>query len=219
MAKSILTKPVLIVLYGYPGSGKTYFSRQLVDEVNIAHLQADRIRSEVFDKPAYSQEEDNVVFRIMNYLTEEFLSTGLSVVYDTNAMRISQRKALNEVAKKAKALEVTVWFQIDTESAFTRVSGRDRRQTDSKYSMSLDRTTYDTILQYMQNPSPKEDYIVVSGKQSFPTQFKTLTKRLRELSAIDVSDTNAPVIKPGLVNLIPSSSLRSTINRRNIFIR
>lgn len=219
MAKLNFTKPVLILLYGYPGSGKTYFSRQLVDEVNIAHLQADRIRSEMFENPKYDKQEDGVVYRTMNYLTEELLGAGLSVVYDTNALRTSQRRILKEIAMKAKALEIVVWFQIDVESAFTRVATRDRRQSDSKYSMPLDRTTYDYILQYMQNPSSGEDYIVVSGKQYFKTQFATLSKRLRDLNAIEQSDANNPIIKPGLVNLIPNASLRSTINRRNIFIR
>jgi predicted kinase len=96
MAKLNFTKPVLILLYGYPGSGKTYFSRQLVDEVNIANLQADRIRTEMFEKPTYTQQEDAVVQRIMNYLTEELLSAGVSVIYDTNALRISQRRVLKK---------------------------------------------------------------------------------------------------------------------------
>jgi len=219
MAKLNFTKPVLILLYGYPGSGKTYFSRQLVDEVNIAHLQADRIHSEMFENPTYTQQEDATVQRIMNYLTDELLSAGLSVVYDTNAMRVSQRRALRELAKKSKAAVFIVWFQIDVESAFTRVATRDRRQSDSKYSMQLDRTTYDSILQFMQNPTATEDYIVVSGKQYFKTQSATLSKKLRDLNAVEPSGKDNPIIKPGLVNLIPSASLRQTINRRNIFIR
>jgi predicted kinase len=219
MAKLNFTKPVLILLYGYPGSGKTYFSRQLVDEVNIANLQADRIRTEMFENPTYTQQEDAVVQRIMNYLTEELLSAGVSVIYDTNALRLSQRKALKDIATRAKAVDVIVWFQIDVESAFTRVATRDRRQSDSKYAMALDRTTYESILQYMQNPSNREGYIVVSGKQYFKTQFATLSKKLRDIGAFEASDKDSPVIKPGLVNLIPSSSVRSTIDRRNIFIR
>jgi predicted kinase len=219
MAKLNFTKPVLILLYGYPGAGKTYFSRQLVDEVNIAHLQADRIRVEMFENPTYTQQEDAVVQRIMNYLTEELLSAGLSVVYDTNALRQNQRRGLRQIAKQSKATEVIVWFQIDVESAFTRVANRDRRQSDSKYTMPLDRTTYDSILQYMQNPTNSEDYIVVSGKQYFKTQFATLSKKLRDINAVDPTDKNGTIVKPGLVNLIPSSSLRSTISRRNIFIR
>jgi len=219
MAKLNFTKPVLILLYGYPGSGKTYFSRQLIDEVNIANLQADRIRSEMFDRPSHSQAEDAVVQRIMNYLTEELLSAGVSVIYDMNALRYSQRRILKEIAVRSKAVEVIVWFQIDVESSFTRVATRDRRQTDSKYAMSLDRTTFESILQYMQNPTEKEDYIVVSGKQYFKTQFATLSKKLRDIKAFEPSDKDTPVIKPGLVNLIPSANTRSTDDRRNIFIR
>ena len=38
MEKILPEKPVLIMMYGFPGSGKTYFARQFCEEVQMAHL-------------------------------------------------------------------------------------------------------------------------------------------------------------------------------------
>ena len=91
MPKISPNKPLLIMLYGFPGAGKTYFARQLCEEIQAAHIQGDRIRGELFDNPRYDKEENGVVTQLMDYMTEEFLAAGLSVVYDVNAMRLNQR--------------------------------------------------------------------------------------------------------------------------------
>src|SRR3982751_3793271 len=101
MAKIYPSKPFLLLFYGYPGAGKTYFARQFCDNVQAAHLQSDRIRGELFQEPRYDKQENDIVAQLMDYMTEEFLSAGLSVIYDVNAMRASQRRALRDMALKA----------------------------------------------------------------------------------------------------------------------
>jgi adenylylsulfate kinase-like enzyme len=59
--KITLTKPVLICLYGFPGSGKSYVSRNLNEVVQIAHVSGDRIRSELFENPRYDAQENAIV--------------------------------------------------------------------------------------------------------------------------------------------------------------
>jgi predicted kinase len=220
MAKVIPSKPLLISLYGYPGAGKTYFARQLCENIQAAHVQGERIRSELFENPRYDKEENAVVTQLMDYMAEEFLSAGVSVVYDTNAMRYTQRHGLREMARRHKAEPVLVWLQIDTESAFTRASKRDKRRTDDKYMQPLDRVTFDNVASGMQNPRNVEDYIVISGKHIFNTQFGAVIKRLHQLSLIHADELAAKVVKPGLVNLIPNPTAgRVDMSRRNIVIR
>ncbi|MBP9761852.1 AAA family ATPase [Candidatus Saccharibacteria bacterium] len=55
MGKLQPTKPLLVLLYGMPGSGKTFFARQLCDQISAAHVQGDRIRDEIFENPTYSK--------------------------------------------------------------------------------------------------------------------------------------------------------------------
>lgn len=220
MSKVLPAKPLLIMIYGFPGAGKSYFARQLSETLHAAHIQGDRIRSELFENPRYDKEENEVITHLMDYMAEEFLNAGMSVIYDTNAMRASQRRELREMARKAHAEHVLVWLQIDTESAFARVGKRDRRRADDKYAVPLDRKTFEKLAGGMQNPLTTEDYVVISGKHVFAMQRSAFMKRLRELGLVSPEVASTSVIKPGLVNLVPNPAAgRVDMSRRNIIIR
>jgi predicted kinase len=220
MAKITPAKPFLLMLYGFPGSGKTFFARQLSEKMQLAHIQADRIRAELFETPRYDKQENEVVMQLMNYMAGEFLSAGLSVVYDANMMRASQRRALRELARKARVQPLTVWLQIDTDTAFNRGQKRDRRRIDDRYAAQMDRATFDSIASHMQNPTTAEDYAVISGKHVFNTQFGAVSRKMREMGIIGIDNHSAGLAKPELVNLVPNPSAgRVDLTRRNIIIR
>ena len=219
MAKIYPTKPFLLLFYGFPGAGKTYFARQFCENVQAAHLQADRIRGELFEEPRYDKQENDIVTQLMDYMTEEFLSAGLSVAYDVNAMRAGQRRALRELAYKCHAQPLLVWFQMDPDTAFSRNLKRDGRRADDKYAARWDRTTFEDILGHMQNPAASEDYAVVSGKHLFNMQQSAIISKLRDSGVLGIDDSSSRVIKPGLVNLVPNTQGRVDMTRRNISIR
>lgn len=219
MAKIYPTKPFLLMFYGYPGAGKTYFSRQLAEHVQAAHMQSDRIRGELFEQPRYDKQENDIVTQLMNYMTEEFLSAGLSVIYDMNAMRAGQRHALREMARKSHATPLIVWFQMDADTAYGRSKQRDRRRADDKYATQWDRKMYDNIVAHMQNPTPAEHYAVVSGKHLFNMQLSAVINKMRDLGILSGDDASSRMVKPGLVNLVPSNIGRVDMTRRNISIR
>lgn len=220
MNKIVPKTPFMLVLYGYPGSGKTYFSRQLNETIQSAHLQADRIRAELFDKPRYDKQENDIVNQLMNYMAEEFLKSGVSVIYDTNAMRSSHRLQLRELSRKSHAVNLLVWFQMDPETAYIRNKKRDKRKADDKYAASLDNNSFKEILSHMQNPTNIEDYVVVSGKHVFQTQKSSIFNKLREIGVIETIDASEHLAMPGMVNLIPKlNDGRVNLKRRNIIIR
>ena len=221
MAKIAPTQPFLIMLYGFPGAGKTYFARQFCELIKAAHVEGDRIRSELFEKPRYDKQENDVIVQLMNYMTGEFLNAGMSVVYDVNAMRLSQRHMLREIARRGNAQQILVWFQMDPDSAYVRGSKRDRRRADDKYAAAYDKKSFEQIIVHMQNPVNSEDYVVVSGKHTFNAQFNAVVRRMRDLGVLPPLSA-APVVKPGLVNLIPQPNIfkgRVDNSRRNIVIR
>jgi predicted kinase len=219
MVKHIPAKPMLVLLYGFPGSGKSSFARQLADDLGMAHVHSDRIRHELFEKPRYDKQENEVVNQIMAYMTEELMRAKVSVIFDANVPRLADRRALRDLARKFKASPVLVWLQIDAESAFNRVIKRDRRKLDDKYASPIDRTTFEDLAGRMQNPDMAEDYVVISGKHTFNTQKHMVYKKMYNLGLLQ-SPTSKSAYKPGLVNLVPNPRAgRIDQSRRNIMIR
>ena len=205
------------MLYGLPGSGKTHFAQELTEVLKAAHVQGDRIRHELFENPRYDKQENGVVTHLMEYMTQEFLNAGMSVIYDTNAMRLVQRRALRDIARKAKVEPIMVWLQVDNESAYARTVNRDRRRSADKYARPYTQEAFNQIVVNMQRPQ-HEDYIVVSGKHTFAMQRSAIVKKLYDMKLISADTTANNVTKPGMVNLVPTAG-RVDLNRRNVIIR
>lgn len=219
MSKIELTKPVVIMLYGFPGAGKTHFATELSSALSAAHVQGDKIRHQLFDHPKYDRQENEVVTHLMEYMTEEFLQAGVSVVFDTNAHRLVQRRTIRDIARKAKATPLLIWLQIDHDSAFARIAKRDRRKSNDRYAQPFTKETFQHFLGTMQNPK-NEDYMVISGKHTFQTQLGAVMKKLYEIGVVTAENYSSNVAKPELVNLIPNPAAgRVDMSRRNIVIR
>ncbi len=206
-----------MLLYGYPGSGKSTFARQFADEMPIVHLQAEKFQHELHE--ATHGQASASAPALLHYMTKEFLKSGVSVILDAPVSQRSERKMFRGLANKAKAVPVLVWLQIDTDSAFSRTQKRDRRKTEDKYSTEYSPTDFQNIIAESQNPKD-EDYIVISGKHTFHTQRGAVMKKLFELGILTQQDASSKVVKPGLVNLIPQTPPpRNNFPRRNISIR
>lgn len=214
-------KPILLMLYGFPGAGKTYFARQFCEAVQAAHLEQDRVRKELFERPTFSKHENAALNRIMEFMTAEFLGAGISVVLDMNAMRTAQRHALRELARNTKATPLVVWFQVDADTAFVRNQKRDRRKADDRYAVGYGVEPFKQLAAYMQHPLPTEDFVVVSGKHHFAGQLSSVAKKLADMRIISASVASHRMIKPELVNLVPHQQDANAQGhtRRNIILR
>lgn len=217
MDRSALTKPILICLYGFPGSGKSFVARNLAGSIpSVAHVSTDRIRVELFRRSRLNSQQQAATTRLAMYITNEFLRTGISVVYDANALTATQRHRLREIAAKHKAGYLLVWLQIDSASAFARAVSRDKRTAEGKYASEQTRVSYDEYLGGMENPKT-EDYLALSGKHSFASQKSAIISRLHQMGLVDSSVLTEHVIKPGLVNLVPRLTTNPTsFERRDI---
>ena len=183
----------------------------------MAHVSGDRVRSELFQQPRYDTQENSIVHHIMNYMTEEFLSAGVSVVYDANVSRTGQRRMLKDLALKNRADFLLVWLQVDSDTAFNRTQRRDRRTSDDRFAQEQTRESFDKVVSEMQNPQPNESYMVISGKHSFITQKNAIINRLYQSGLISSEVVQQNVAKPELINLVPNPySGRVDATHRNI---
>lgn len=219
--RHVTNKPFIIMMYGFPGSGKTGFARQISEELGAVHLQEDKIREDLFGGEVADSNQQEWLRTIMDYMTLELLHTGVSVIYDAPIIRANERKRVRELAISAKVTPILVWLQIDPETAFMRTQKRDRRKSDDKYAQNYTENTFRSVLARMQNPSNAEEYIVISGKHTFNTQLAAVKKKFYDLNIISTDTAADKVAKPGLINLIPQAprSRAGDIPRRNVHIR
>lgn len=219
MQKIAPSKPLLIMLYGYPGTGKTHFAHSLSEALGAAHLHGDRIRHELFEHPKHAPKEDEIIEHLMRYMAQEFLHAGVSVIYDADSNRLAQRRGLREISRRCKAQPLLIWIQIDAESAKLRIKSRDRRKSDDKFAVPYSSASFEKYAGVMQNPV-NEDYMVISGKHTFNTQKSAVIKKLYELGVISADNASNKVVKPGMVNLVPNLVAgRVDMSRRNIAIK
>ena len=220
MNKPTFAQPVIVYMYGLPGSGKSFVSRQLSEALGMAHISSDRLRYELFEEPLYDKTEHLVLTNLMNYMTELFIDAGSSVVYDLSTSRISDRKELRALAKRKGAKELMVWVQIDADTAYARSTNRDKRKIDDKYSKNLSKSQFENFMKGMQNPQ-QENYVVVSGKHVFSSQKNTIIRKLIENGSLSIQESYSTIAKPEMINLVSRAQAqvgRVDYSRRNINI-
>ena len=110
-----MNRPTLILLVGIPGSGKTTYAEEYINErTNTIHISSDRIRAELWGNEAI-QGNNNEVFSLMQSRAIEALNNGQSVVYDaTNITRKDRSYIISLCPKFAKIECHIVWAPIET---------------------------------------------------------------------------------------------------------
>lgn len=156
------TKPILFATLGYPGSGKTFFSRRFAKDKHIFHLNSDRLRLEMFPQPNYSLKENSVVFCTMDYIAEELLRRGISVLYDANSTLLIYRKRLQKIAKQQGANYLLLWFMTPTKVATERILKRKELKSEflRKYHRSIDTQVMHRIKSQEEKPK-KEPFVIL----------------------------------------------------------
>lgn len=215
-AKIIPQKPFLIMFYGYPGCGKSFFASQFAKEFqNSVYLPNHKINSDI---SRLASGNSHLAEKILDYMGENYLENGISVVTDAPVIKKSDRKRLSHIALKHGAVPVLVWMQIDADSAFLRTKLRSKKSKNSPGHPKYTKQEFEAITNSMQNPQ-NEDFLVISGKHTYKTQRVAVMNKLSMLKIMNREQANKNIAKPNLVNLIPSSLSGRNGVGRNISIR
>jgi predicted kinase len=92
--------PVLVVVSGLPGTGKSYFSRKLAERLPCAIVESDAVRRRLFGSPTYSASESQRVFTASHSLIDSLLRRGIGVIFDATNIMDQHRQPLYEIAER-----------------------------------------------------------------------------------------------------------------------
>lgn len=94
-------EPVLVVVCGPPGVGKSLVARTAGDHVDGVVLRTDVVRQDLFENPGYTDEEVRRVYAELRERARERLAAGESVVLDGTYRSVGLRDRVARVAEEA----------------------------------------------------------------------------------------------------------------------
>ncbi len=95
--------PVLIMMSGLPGSGKSYLGQRLAEQLPAVIIESDRVRKALFLEPVYSAQESTIVHRTCHEVLRRLLRRGIRVIFDATNLVEFQRELLYSLAEHSGA--------------------------------------------------------------------------------------------------------------------
>ena len=119
-----VAKPFLIVVSGLPGTGKSYFCRQLARRLPAVILESDSLRKALFPSPGYSAAESRRLFQACHLLMERLLGKGIPVIFDATNLSEYNREYLYRIAERLGAKLVLVRVEAPPDLVQARLKER-----------------------------------------------------------------------------------------------
>jgi predicted kinase len=95
-----------IIIFGLPGSGKSFFAERLAKMLNAGYLSSDQLRKEMYAVRTYSFDEKMAVYDKMKMAMHEAIQNKVDLILDGSFYKESIRqKFKNEIAKGQ-----AIWF-------------------------------------------------------------------------------------------------------------
>ncbi|WP_192350884.1 AAA family ATPase [Algoriphagus sp. Y33] len=123
---------MLIIVMGVPGSGKSYFSARLAEQLSAVHLQTDRIRKDMNLKGKYSDEEKLLVYQYVCEKAEELLKKGETVIVDATFHLEILRELFFQMAAKLEIQAVSILVEADEITVKRRLENP-RKHSEADY--------------------------------------------------------------------------------------
>jgi aminoglycoside phosphotransferase family enzyme/predicted kinase len=126
-------RPVLVLVGGLPGSGKTTLARGLGAMTGWAVLRSDEMRRElVEDEPRrYAPEAVDAVYEAMTQRARQHLEAGEAVVVDASWVDATHRAAATRAAAATGSELVELWCRCRDDVAAERIRSRRSNGTDA----------------------------------------------------------------------------------------
>lgn len=95
---------MVIIVFGLPGTGKTYLSKALSDKLGAAHLNTDIIRHEINMEGEYDKESKEKVYKTMHNQLMKYIKGQRDVIVDATFHKSQIREQFIKAIMKQKEL-------------------------------------------------------------------------------------------------------------------
>ncbi len=172
-----LPKPLIMIMVGLPGAGKTYFATQFAETFGSPIVSIDKLRQLLITEPTYQKDEQELLQRVAEQQLSELLKTKQTIILDGTGHSRVERMQLAKQSKVAGYTPLIVWVQTD-EATTKQRSMRPGKQIIEKPPVSEEQ--YTMLAKRFTPPNHTETYIVISGKHTYASQVKVVLKKLAQ---------------------------------------
>jgi predicted kinase len=171
-----MSQPVLYLMIGYPGAGKTTVSKFIHELTGAEHLWSDHIRHQLFKNPTHSKVESLELYTYLNDLTDKLLSERKSVIFDTNFNFYKDREYLRTIATKNQAKTILIWVTTPIETARSRATEQSHGQHTRVWG-NMPITDFKRISNNLEPPKSNEAPVKIDGAAVTKSDVEKLLKQ------------------------------------------
>ena len=176
-----LGSPMVILVVGVPGSGKSFFARRFAETFGAPLVSEDKIRYTLFSNHTYEENEQAMVRQVADLMLDELFITGKTIVLDGGYNTKVARTDMTATAKEYGYRTLTVWVQTDEPTARRRAIHRSDKNPGDQFKTSMDDDQFETLGKKFTAPKVDEkDVVVISGKHTYASQAKMVLKKIVE---------------------------------------
>ena len=108
---------MIVMVFGLPGSGKSFFASQLARMLKAEYLNSDKMRRMMFDTRTYSIKEKLAVYKEMLKQMKEAERKHINLVMDATFYKNDIRKIFLDGAKNREGI---IFIEVRAEESLTR---------------------------------------------------------------------------------------------------
>ena len=165
-------RPILIVIFGLPGTGKTTFATVLSNQLGIKHFNTDIIRSLSGKSQQYDKENKALIYDEILKLTSLEFEKGKSVIVDATFYKKKLRKRFKVLAQEYDTSVKWIEICAGEEVVKKRVSKK-RRYSEADFAV------YQMIKSQFE--PMEEKYIqLFSGQEEMPDLIEKAIKFIKQ---------------------------------------
>ena len=165
-------RPILIVIFGLPGTGKTTFATALSNQLGIKHFNTDIIRSLSGKSQQYDKENKALIYDEILKLTSLEFEKGKNVIVDATFYKKKLRKRFKVLAQEYDASVKWIEVCAGEEVVKKRVSKK-RRYSEADFAV------YQMIKSQFE--PMEEKYIqLFSGQEEMPDLIEKAIKFIKQ---------------------------------------
>jgi predicted kinase len=169
-----VAKPVLVVISGLPGTGKSYFSKRLAERMPFLVLESDTLRKLLFITPNYNSQESSQLFQTIHLLLRELLKKGIPIILDATNLSERFREHLYGIVDRLDVKLILVRVEAPPGVVYQRLQSR---MADSKNESDADWSVYRRMLPSVDRI--RRNHYVVDTSQDINPVVEKIVREVR----------------------------------------